>query len=336
MSENPVVVTGASGFLAGHVIRAALGAGHHVRGSLRNPARADEVRAAVLPGLPPDAADRLSFVTLDLGRDDGWAAALAGARALVHTASPFPIAQPRNPDDLIRPAVDGTRRALTAAARAGVGRVVLTSSVAAIQTPFDRPVQDEGDWADLGHPAATPYVQSKTLAERAAWEIAAAQGLRLTAINPSLILGPVLGRTFGSSVGLVRRMLTGKDPLQPPISLAVVDVRDVARMHVAALDLPATEGQRIIASAGTLWFREMAAILKTAHPQRRIAMREAPRWVIRLLALTDPQVRAITGQLGYHALLANDRALALFGQPFIPAEEALRASATDLIRLGLA
>lgn len=332
---RPVVLTGASGFIAKHVARRLLEDGHAVRATLRSPSREGEVRDAVLPGLPPEAAHRLTFARADLTSDEGWPEAMAGASALIHTASPFPQAQPTDPQEVIRPAVEGTRRALNAAADAGVTRVVLTSSVAAIRHPGPPEVQDERDWLDPEAPTSTPYDASKALAERAAWDLARERGLRLTAINPSLVLGPLLDRQSGTSVGLVMRLLRGRDPVTMNINLSAVDVRDVALMHVRALSLPATEGERIIASAGLLPLPEMARVLKRAFPDRRIPTLAAPDWLVRLLAPVVPDLRDAAAYLGRKDLVSNDKARRLFGMEFIPPQEAALATARDLLARGL-
>ncbi len=332
----PVVLTGASGFIAKHIARQLLEEGHAVRATVRSLKRADEVRAAVLPGLPPGAADRLTFAEADLTADKGWPEAMAGASALLHTASPFPLNQPKDPQELIRPAVEGTRRALSAAADAGVTRVVLTSSVAAILNPGSRELRDETSWLDPDAPGVTPYYASKALAERAAWDLARERGLRLTAINPALVLGPLLDRQSGTSVSLVQRLLRAKDPMVPRLSLSAVDVRDVARMHVQALSLPQTEGERIIAADGLLPMPEMARMLRRAFPDRRIPTRVIPDWLVRALAPLVPDLRTPRALLGGRDLVSNDKARRLFNMTFIPREEALLASARSLITLGLA
>ena len=334
--SSPVVLTGASGFIAKHIARRLLEDGYAVRATLRSPSREGEVRDAVLPGLPPEARDRLSFAQADLLSDEGWPEAMVGASALLHTASPFPLSQPKDPQDLIRPAVEGTRRALLAAAEAGVTRVVLTSSVAAILNPGSREMRDETTWLDPEAPGVTPYYASKALAERAAWDIAHGRSLRLTTVNPSVVLGPLLDRQSGTSVGLVSRLLGAKDPMVPRLNFSVVDVRDVAAMHVLALALPQTEDERIIASAGLLPMPEMARLLKEAFPDRRIPTREAPDWLIRALGLVMPDMRAAAAFLGGRDLLSNDKARRLFGMDFIPPGDALLASARSLIEKGLA
>ncbi len=333
-----VVLTGASGFIAKHVALKLLDRGHAVRGTLRSPARAEEVRAALRPHLAETAAlDRLSLVTLDLTREEGWQAAMDGATALVHTASPFPIAQPKVADDLIRPAVDGTRRALMAAHRAGIGRAIVTSSTVAImgaERPANGADYTGADWTDPESRAATPYARSKTLAERAGWEIAQETGIAMTTIHPSLVLGPPLDTAYGSSVGVVERILRARDPALPRFSLPCVDVRDVAEAHVRALERPETAGERIIASDRTLWMVEMAAILKQAHPGRRIVTRQAPDWLVRLLSLMDAEIRSILPELGVMRSASNAAARKLLGMEFRPADEALRATAEWLIANG--
>jgi dihydroflavonol-4-reductase len=329
--EN-VVLTGASGFIAKHVLLQLLGAGHRVRTTIRTPAREAEVRAAVLPQLPPEAAGRLEFATLDLDRDEGWSAALQGTTALVHTASPFPIAQPKNPDDVIRPAVQGTLRALTAARDAGVERVVLTSSIVAVINEAKGFPQDEIDWCNPDLPATTAYAKSKTLAERAAWDfVAKAPGMRLTTINPGLVLGPLLDDTFGSSVGLVKRILAGKDPMLPNFAFPLVDVRDVALMHLRALERPETAGRRYIAGDAPVSLPDFGRVLKSVYPDRRMPTRAAPLMIVRLLALFDPEIRSILPKIGKVERLSNARARAEMGMTFIPAAEALKATAASLI-----
>ncbi len=331
-----VLLTGASGFVAKHVALRLLQEGHAVRASLRNPARQAELVEALAPHLAPGAIDRLSFATLDLTRDEGWSEAAAGCEALVHTASPFPIAQPKDADVLIRPAVEGTRRALTAAAAAGIRRVVMTSSTVAVLSGFrDSHVSTEDDWADADGPPPHPYARSKVMAEREAWAIAGREGLRLTTINPSFILGPPLDAHYGSSINVVRRVLRGRDPMLPKIGFPVVDVRDVALAHVRALERPETEGQRLIASAGSLWLSDWGRILKAVWPDRRMPTRAAPKVFLRLLALFDGEVRAALPGVGHMERVSSDKARRLLGIEFNPADKALVAAAKVLVSRGM-
>jgi dihydroflavonol-4-reductase len=337
MTET-ILLTGISGFLAKHIALRLLNAGYAVRGTLRSPDRAAEVRAALAPQLADAAApDRLTFVPADLTADAGWAEAAAGVTAVVHTASPFPIIQPPEAEAgrLIRPAVDGTRRVLEAAAAAGVRRVVLTSSTAAILSMSRGRVQTEDDWADDSGPGTSPYQRSKTLAERTAWDIARARGLALTAINPGFIIGPPLDRHFGSSVGVIRRILKGGDPMMPALAFPMVDVRDAAEMHLRALQRPETAGKRYLAVSGTMWLAEMGRVLKAAHPTRRIPTRTAPGFAIRLLSLFDREMRAALPSLGHLPQVSNARALAEMEMAFIAPDRSLREMADWMLRTGV-
>ncbi|MDZ7905082.1 MAG: NAD-dependent epimerase/dehydratase family protein [Cypionkella sp.] len=331
---DTVVLTGISGFIAKHVALKLLGAGYAVRGSLRDPSRAEEVRAALAPHLDAAALARLSFVPLDLMDDAGWAEAMQGACALIHTASPFPIAAPKHEDDLIRPAVDGTQRAMAAAKAAGVGRVILTSSVAAIIDTYKRGMQDETDWCQLDAPDTSAYSTSKTLAERAAWDFATAQSMALTTINPGFVLGPPLDAHYGSSISVVARLLRGRDPMLPDLSFTCVDVRDVAEAHLRALQRPQTAGRRIPCTAGVLSMPDMGRVLRAAYPARKIATRKAPMIALRAMALFDPAIRAILPNIGAVHHVSNARARQDLDLRFVSPEGALRASADWLIANG--
>ena len=299
--ERTALVTGATGYIAKHVVQQLLAAGWHVRASMRDPGRADEVLRAVTPtGGDVGAEARLSSLTLDLTSDTGWRAAMEGVDALVHTASPFPLRQPKNPEDAIRPAVDGTRRALTAAREAGVKRAVVTSSIVAMMngTPKDGRAFGPEDWSATEGPMATPYLISKTLAEREAWRLAGEDGApALTVLNPGLVVGPPLDRRYGTAVQVIERIVRGKDPALPPLGFPTVDVRDVAAAHVRALDRDGSVGRRIPVAAGFLWMPEMAKAIAAALPGRRIATRRAPGWLIRAVALVDPAVKSVLPNL---------------------------------------
>jgi dihydroflavonol-4-reductase len=334
LMPETVLLTGASGFIAKHILLKLLNAGYNVRGTLRRLDRAEEVRAAVGPHLTSDDTS-VSFVQADLESDAGWAEAMEGVTAVVHTASPFPIAQPKDPATLIRPAVEGTERVLKAAAAAGIERIVLTSSVVAVFN-MSKPdaVQDESDWCDVSLPSTTAYSKSKTLAERAAWEVAKARGLKLTAINPGLVLGPPLDEHYGSSLGVIERIMKGKDPMLPAIFFPTVDVRDVAEMHLRALQRPETAGKRYLASSGSMAMVDMGRTLKAAYPTRRIATREAPAVLLRLLALFDPDLRSILPKLGHLDRVSNARAVTEMGMEFIAAKAALLSAADWLVKHG--
>ncbi|MEM7444740.1 MAG: NAD-dependent epimerase/dehydratase family protein [Pseudomonadota bacterium] len=337
-----IFLTGASGFIAKHICLKALSDGHTVVGSVRSEARAEETRRAMAANLADatDLTDRLRFVTLDLTEDGGWDETMHGADTLIHTASPVPLEQPKDARVLVETAVGGTRRALKAASAAGIDRVVLTSSNAAIMNsklPVGRTEYNESDWSDVDDPAMTPYAMSKTLAERAAWSFVEreAQGMALTTINPAFVLGPLLDDHLSASIKVVQRLLRAKDPALPDISFSCVDVRDIADMHVRALSCPETAGQRIVGADRPLSIVEMAKILAAAFPDRKIVTRQAPNWLVRIIALFDRPVRSIVPNLGRRDALSNRRAKEMLGMQFIDVAESLRRSATSLLERGI-
>lgn len=342
MEDQTVLITGASGYIAKHTVLRFLNAGFHVRGSIRSQRRADEVRDAVASGVSSDVDldSTLSFVTLDLSSDGGWEEALSGVDVLVHMASPFPIAQPKNADELIRPAVDGTLRALRAAKANGVSRVVLTSSVAAITGSEAKSGSafTEEDWTEVDHPTSSPYMVSKTLAERAAWDFVTndAPELSLTVINPGFVLGAPLDSNYGSSIETIERVLRAKDPAVPDLSFTTVDVGDVAEMHLRAAQRPESSGERIVAAARVMSFLEIAETIKAHYPDRKVVTRLAPTWLMKVLALVDKEVRAIVPSLGRHDPVLNDKAIAMLDMDFLDPAESVRSSAAYLIDNGLA
>lgn len=329
-----VLLTGVSGFLGGHVALALLGAGYAVRGSVRNLEKAEKVRQT----LARAGADisQLEFVALDLSSDGGWAEAMDGVRYLQHTASPFVLSMPRDRNELIGPAVAGTERALMAALAAGVERVVLTSSMAAIAyghdksrtAPFSR-----ADWTRLDGRPINAYIESKTRAERRAWEIMEAAGRHddLAVINPSAIFGPLLDDDPGTSAVLVKRLLDGSVPAAPRIPITAVDVRDVAAAHVLAMTSPQARGQRFPMGADALLFIDAARLLRRHFPDYRTPRFELPDWAVRLYALFDRDVRDNLGELGYPKRLDSSPSVALLGHPLIPADASLIATAESLI-----
>jgi dihydroflavonol-4-reductase len=334
-----VLLTGISGFLGGHVALQLLSSGYTVRGSVRNLQRADKVRET----LKRHGADvsRLEFVALDLMRNAGWDEAMEGVRFLQHTASPFLIQIPKDKMELIRPAVEGTERALNAANKAGVERIVLTSSMAAIAYGHDKsrdtPFTAE-DWTNLHGRAINFYQESKTLAERRAWEIMDAAGRHdaLAVINPSAIFGPLLDDDPGTSAVIVQRLIDGSIPAAPRIPMTMIDVRDVAAAHVAAMTSPEAGGKRFPMGERTLFFLEAAKILKQRDPERRIPQMGMPDWAVRLYALFDRDMRDNMGELGYIKRLDSSDAIALLGRPLRPAPDALLATAETLIAQRLA
>lgn len=332
-----VLLTGISGFLGGHVALQLLNSGYTVRGSVRNLDKSDKVRKTLIRA----GADvsRLEFVALDLLSDKGWAEATQDVRFLLHTASPFVLTTPKDPDELIRPAVEGTRRAIEAALAAKIERVVLTSSIAAIQyghTDYSR-LLTEADWTNLESPATGPYPKSKTLAEREAWALMDAAGRHddLAVINPAAIFGPLLDNDPGTSSLLVKRLLDGRLPAVPKLVMSVVDVRDVAALHVDAMTDQRAGGQRCIASAGAYSMAEIGKMLRPAFPDRRVPTREIPDWLLRLVALFDRNIRDNVHELGAKKRLDGRHGSERLGRPLIPAAEAAIATGRSLVEYKL-
>jgi len=337
-----ILVTGGSGFIGSHCILQLLAAGHQVRTTVRNLKRESDVRS-MLSAAGVEAADRLSFVAADLEKDEGWAEAAAGCEFVLHVASPFPLRVPRDENELIIPAREGTLRVLRAARNAGVKRVVLTSSFAAIgygheatTVPFD-----ETTWSNLdGMVNVPPYMKSKTLAERAAWDFIAREGggMELSAVNPVGVFGPVLGPDYATSIVIVQRLMDGGVPACPRLSFGVVDVRDVVDLHLRAMTDPAAKGERFLAVAGeSISMLEMALILKRrmGAAAKRVPTGQLPDWLLRTIAVFDPTVRQIVPELGKVKNASNEKARRVLGWSPRSNEEAIVATAESLVRLGL-
>ena len=322
-----VFVTGASGFIAKHILRELLDRGYAVRASVRSETKKSEIEA-----LFPQAS--IEFAFLDLNSDDGWAEAMAGCDVLIHTASPFPLISPADPDILIKPAVDGTLRAMNAAKAAGIQRVVLTSSSAAIfkdaSKPLDAP-SDESNWTTADDASVSAYEASKTLAEKAAWDFVTANPeIELTTINPGMVLGPSMDANYGSSLELVEQLISGKIPMAPPTQMPSVDVRDVAMMHVAALSNDATKGERIAAAADCPQFFEIAKMLKDQDASYKTPSVEAPGWLVRVLGLFMPDAKSVVPNLDRNLTVIGTKAERLFGFTYIPVKDALAGSAQSV------
>jgi nucleoside-diphosphate-sugar epimerase len=335
-----VLVTGGSGFIGGHCILQLLAQGDHVRTTVRSLAREPEVRA-LLKRAGADRDDRLTFAAADLERDAGWPEAVAGCDFVLHVASPFPPTVPKHEDELIVPARDGALRALKAARAAGVKRVVLTSSFAAIgygHKPQTAPF-DERDWTDVSGDDVGPYAKSKTLAERASWDYVIKEGgPELCVVNPVVVCGPVLGADMSTSVAFIQRMMDGGMPGLPRLRFGIVDVRDVAELHLRAMTDARAKSERFLATAGDfMTLREMALTLKArmGAAARRVPTRELPDWLVRIVSLADPAVRQIVPELGKVKNGTGEKARRLLGWAPRSREDALVATAGSLIRLGL-
>jgi dihydroflavonol-4-reductase len=337
VKDELVLVTGASGFIGIHCVIQLLAQGYPVRGTLRDLEREPELRATLLKFV--DADDRLELVEADLLKDDGWEAAMQGCTYVLHVASPFPLREPENEDDLIRPAVEGTRRVLRAAATAGIRRVVLTSSVAAVAYGHGPGKHhfNESDWSNVHAPVGA-YIKSKTLAERAAWEFIQSlpedHPLELAVINPGLVLGPLPDKHQRTSGELVMQLLKG----QPGVArnhYNGVDVRDVAAAHLAAMTRPEAAGQRFICVGANFWMKDVAVILRKHFRSRGYNVRtlEIPSWIIRLLAVFDPTIRLTVSALDKWAEPSTERIRKALGWRPRSLEEMVVSMAESLIEM---
>jgi nucleoside-diphosphate-sugar epimerase len=341
-SDRTILVTGASGFIAMHCILQLLQKGFRVRGTLRSPSRETALRATFAKHV--DADDRLSFFTANLTDDEGWREAIEGCDAVLHVASPLPRTPPKHEDDLIVPAREGVLRVLGFASELGVRRVVMTSSVAAVLYGHERDgskVYDESSWS-IPEKTAGAYEKSKTLAERAAWEFMESlpddSTLELVALNPGLVLGPILDEDYGTSGEAVRKLMRRDLPGCPPIGYAPVDVRDVADAHLSAMDVPEAAGQRFILAIEHAWFGEIADILDEHLRERgyRIPTRRLPGFVLRLAALFDKTTRLVVPEIGLRMDISNERAKRVLGWQPRSLPTMVKDMADSMIEFGVA
>ena len=341
MGNELVLVTGGSGFIGVHSILQLLGAGYRVRTTVRSLQREGDVRAMLKAGgAEPGAAP--AFTTADLMSDNGWPEAVAGCDFVLHVASPFPLGVPKHEDELIVPAREGALRVLRAARDAGVKRVVLTSSFAAIgygSLPPDRPFNEQ-DWTDPTGGPMSAYAKSKTLAERAAWDFINREGgaLELSVVNPVGVFGPVLGPDYSTSIQIVQRLMDGAMPGCPRLSFGIVDVRDVADLHLRAMTDPAARGERFLAVAGDfMTIQEIALALKArmGGAASRVPTRVLPDWLVRLVSLFDSSVGQILPELGRFKSATGEKARRMLGWRPRSNEDAIAATAESLVRLGL-
>jgi dihydroflavonol-4-reductase len=334
--SKTILVTGGSGYIAGFLIRQLVAEGWLVHTTVRSL----DKEAAVRSLLAVDN-NRVRFFAADLMADAGWADATAGCSHVAHVASPLPFGVPKHADELVVPAREGALRALRAARAAGVKRVVMTSSVAAISYGRSRGVHrfTEADWTDLTRPGITPYIQSKTVAERAArdWVAREGAGLELCTVNPSVVLGPVWSRDFSASVMVVKKLLDGSMGACPDIGFGVVDVRDVADLHVRALTAPGMAGERFIASGPFMKLLEIADVLRAEMgPQaHKVTQRKVPDWLVRIAAHFNPLARAVVGELGNVRHQDASHAKAVLGWQPRPSRESIADTARSLIALGV-
>lgn len=339
VSTAPVLVTGGSGFIAAHCILALLDDGERVRTTARSLDREASIRELIRRAGGDDTHHEV--VAADLTDDAGWAEAVAGCERVLHVASPIPHAEPKDDNGVIRPAVDGTLRVLRAAAEAGVKRVVLTSAFGTIGFGWGPTGHTftEADWSKPEAPFFSTYNKSKLLAERAAWDFVAEHpGLELAVLNPVAVFGPVLGSSVSGGNEVVRRMLAGKLPITVSMWFPIVDVRDVARAHVAASRVPEAAGERFIVGSGEgLFMRDIARILRErlGDDARRVPTREIPAGLIRALARVLPAARGLAADLGITKNIDVSKAQRVLGLTTRPAADTIEATGRSMIERGI-
>lgn len=339
MADQLILLTGISGFIAKHCAVELLRAGYRVRGTVRALSKADKVRATLARHCD---VSKLEFVEADLLSDDGWEEAAKGVWGVLHVASPFVIGAPNDENELIRPAVDGTMRALKAAIAAGAKRFVQTSSIAAIMAGHGARTKPftEDDWTVLEGPNVSAYEKSKTLAERAARDYLASSkaDIHYASVNPGFVLGPLLDSDFGASASVIQMFMKGKYPGCPALSFPCVDVRDIGKMHRLALETSEPSGGRYVGISESAWFVDMTRAIKAKLDKadtRKVPTFQLPNFVITIIALFDPAARGIVPELGRRAIMDNSRTRTALGLEFIPVGESAPAMAQSLVNNGL-
>lgn len=332
-----VLVTGLTGYIASHVSAKLLEKGYRVRGTVRNKAKGRRVLAAMAQtGI--DTSD-VELVVAELGADAGWKDAVKDCRFIQHIASPFPLEAPSDREALVPEARAGAQRVLENGLSAGVERIVLTSSTAAMMGQPGRGKQmtiTEQDWSDPDWKPMTAYPVSKTRAELSAWAYADAQGFRdkLVTINPGLVFGPDPYDNGGASLAVIREMMNGEFPAIPKLAFPISDVRDVASLHVAAMTADGAGGRRLISAGKTLWFKDIVALLRAEYPTAKLPKSELPTFILRLIALFDDRVKGILPDLGTFHDVDAAYVTSLTGVVPRPPSESVLASARDLVAHG--
>ncbi|XP_041462142.1 phenylacetaldehyde reductase-like [Lytechinus variegatus] len=334
MSTEPgvekVLVTGASGYIATHIVKQLQEAGYKVRGTVRSLTNPKKV--GPLKELCQNPAHELELVEADLTNDECWKDAVQGCSHVIHTASPFPDKSPKDESVIIKPAVEGTTRVLQACVDVGgVKRVVLTSSILAISDlteTNEEPITEES-WRNMNSPMEDAYGKSKALAEKAAWDfvekLPAESKFEFTVINPAMVLGPVICGVPGTSVEVIRRILERDPPAIPKLNFSVCDVRDVAKAHVIAMTHPEAPGHRHIVAPHSLWFREMVDILKEEFTNKgyKPPSLMAPPVLLKVVSWFDSSVKYILPLQGHKATFSNHRFTEVLGVKPYDAKDSL-------------
>ena len=330
-----VLVTGASGYIAEHCIIELLKNGYAVKGSLRNMNREQEVRTAIKTAIDDS---NLEFCELDLLKDDGWSDAMVDCDFVMHLASPFVLENPKDENELIKPAKEGTLRALNAAKKAGIKRVVITSSTAAVNSHMRNGISDHNTWTDVNSKYVTPYQKSKTIAEKAAWDFFNGQSddnkMEMAVVNPGGVMGPQLGKDLdGASTQIISQLISGKFPMIPALSFPFVDVRDVAKLHLKAMITPEANGKRFIAAhTNPTWMHEIAEILYNAG-YNKIKLKKAPSFMLKLIGLIDNQTRSLIPMLNKYVPTDNSQTVDILKWEPMPLDQAFIEHAKSIMEI---
>ena len=338
-SSKPILVTGASGFVALHTIIQLLQQGYKVRATLRTLSRETEVREVI--GKHVEIKDSLEIVSADLLQDTGWDKAVQGCESVLHVASPFPLFEPSTEDELIVPAVQGTQRVLRAAHDAKIKRVVIVSSVAAVSAGHngENRIFDENDWSVVEKNIGA-YSKSKTLTEREAWNfINGAENtnqMEMVAINPPLILGPLPNKDLATSAEMISTLMLGQVPGVARLKVGIVDVRDVASALILAMITLEAAGNRFICPAATVWLKEIADILYKDYAGRgyKIHTTQFPTFIVRLIAMFDKKVGRVVDDLNWDFKLSDEKIKRVLKWSPHSAKEAILSMAESLIEQG--
>lgn len=339
--DKLILVTGVSGFVGKWTMVRLLQRGYRVRGTVRSlAAKAEQVRRAAAGQAGEESLGRLDLVEADILDDRGWVAAMQDVDGVMHVATAIRADEPRDQNLVIRPAVEGTARVLRFARDGGVRRIVMTSSIASVgyghgQTSGRR-VYDESYFTNLDNMRWTwAYCVGKTRAERAAWDYARAHQLQLSTIHPGAIIGPPLDDDASISVMLVTGLFDGSTPAMPSNGFSIIDVRDVADLHIAAYESSEAVGQRYLATAEYMPFPQLGVLLQELYPQYRVTSRTVPDWVIRLVAMFGGPARQIINDIGNEKIFDGSKGERLLGRSYIPARQSVSETAEAAIRLGL-
>lgn len=335
------MVTGGTGFVGVHAILQLLQKGYKVKTTLRSFKRKEEVLDMLRLGGLADF-ENLRFIEADLTKDANWDEAAKDCTYVLHIASPIFLALPKDENEMIRPAVDGTLRVLKAARDAGLKRVVMTSNFGAVGYSHQDPHTSitEADWTDPNEKGLSSYNKSKVMAERAAWEFIRREGgdLELSVINPVGIFGPSLGPDLSSGFELVKNLLDGTMKAIPNLTLNIIDVRDVADLHIRAMTSPAAKGQRFLALAGgKISLPEVAKLLKAKMPaiSAKVSAKTLPDWLVRIAGLFSPKSKAIASMLKASRNVSNEKARKVLGwEPVATNEEAILLSVESMLKFG--